>query len=255
MNRRKFFSSSFAGAAWLSGSGDGESQTADSLAPGDMPGFSGPAGRELAIVNADIITLDPRRPAASAVLVRGGRIVLVGDNREVRSQAGKAPEYDAGGRVVIPGFVDNHCHVEDSCVVGDEQPTLHGLKSISEMVAKVRSVAGRTPKGDWVLKDESEHPQIVAFAQKRHAYVICGRIPVVKGKIETDGMEIMVRGDPEMRRPFVVLIANAKRFPNANVTGAQKLADYLTSAKGQQFLNEFAAKQPDGVPLFYPVSQ
>ena len=75
----------------------------------------------------------------------------------------------------------------------------------------------------------------------------------MKGKIESDGMEIMVRGDPDMLRPFVVMIANAKRFPKANVEGAQILADYLTSAKGQQFLKDYAAKQPDGVPLFYPI--
>jgi len=131
---------------------------------GDTPGFSTPTGRDLSLVNADIITLDPHRPAASAALVRDGRIVLVGDAREVRSQAGNAPEYDAGGRVVIPGFVDNHCHVEDSCVVGDEQPTLHGLKSISEMVGKVRSVASRTPKGEWVLMQAvaSDFPNDVA---------------------------------------------------------------------------------------------
>jgi tungstate transport system substrate-binding protein len=75
----------------------------------------------------------------------------------------------------------------------------------------------------------------------------------VKGKINSDGMEIMVRGDPDMRRPFVVMIANVKRFPKTNVVGAQALADYLTSDKGQQFLKDFAAKQPDGVPLFYPI--
>ena len=66
-------------------------------------------------------------------------------------------------------------------------------------------------------------------------------------------MQILVEGDPEMRRPFVVMIANVKRFPGANVAGAQILANYLTSENGQQFLKDFAAKQPDGVPLFYPI--
>ena len=122
-----------------------------------------------------------------------------------------------------------------------------------EIANKLWKNAGVTPQGDWVLKDESQHPQIVTFAQKHHAYVIVGRIPVVKGKMESDGMEIMVRGDPDMRRPYVVMIANAKRFPKANVSGAQILADYLVSEKGQQFLKDFAAKQPDGVPLFYPI--
>ena len=124
-----------------------------------------------------------------------------------------------------------------------------------QIANKLWKKAGVTPQGDWVLKDESEHPQIVAFARKHHAYVIVGRIPVVKGKMESDGMEILVRGDPDMRRPFVVVVADKKRFPHANVTGATELADYLTSVKCQRFLEEYAARQPDGVPLFFPVSQ
>ncbi len=125
-----------------------------------------------------------------------------------------------------------------------------------QVADKLWKKTGLVPQGDWVLKDESDHgPGVVMFAQKHHAYVIVGRIPVVKGKMDSEGMEIMVRGDPDMRRPFVVMVANVKRFPNTNVPGAQALADYLTSEKGQQFLRDFAAKQPDGVPLFFPIGE
>jgi len=123
-----------------------------------------------------------------------------------------------------------------------------------QVAAKLWHKAGFEPQGDWVLKDESKIRQdVVTFAEKHHAYVIVGRIPVLKGKMESGSMQILVEGDPAMRRPFVVMVANAKRFPHANVAGARVLADYLTSAEGQQFLKDFAAKQPDGVPLFYPI--
>ena len=123
-----------------------------------------------------------------------------------------------------------------------------------QVAAKLWHKAGFEPQGEWVLKDESKiRQEVVTFAEKHHAYVIVGRIPVLKGKIESGSMQILVEGDPDMRRPFVVMIANAKRFPHANVAGAQILADYLTSDKGQQFLKDFAARQPDGVPLFYPI--
>ena len=123
-----------------------------------------------------------------------------------------------------------------------------------QVAAKLWHKVGFEPQGDWVLKDESKiRQEVVTFAEKHHAYVIVGRIPVLKGKIESGSMQILVEGDPEMRRPFVVMVASAKRFPGANVAGAQILADYLTSEKGQQFLKDFAAKQPDGVPLFYPI--
>lgn len=123
-----------------------------------------------------------------------------------------------------------------------------------QLADKLWKKAGIRPQGDWVIKDNSRYAQgVVAFAQKQRAYVIVGRIPVVHGKIESDGMEIMVQGDPDMRRPFVAMIANAKRFPKANVTGAKALADYVSSERGQAILRSFAAQQPDGVPLFYPI--
>lgn len=123
-----------------------------------------------------------------------------------------------------------------------------------QIAAKLWREAGLEPQGDWVLKDESKiRQEVVTFAEKHHAYVIVGRIPVLKGKMESGAMQILVEGDPEMRRPYVVMIANVSRFPHANVQGAQVLADYLTSERGQQFLKDYAAKQPDGVPLFYPI--
>jgi tungstate transport system substrate-binding protein len=114
--------------------------------------------------------------------------------------------------------------------------------------------AGIEPRGDWLLKDESVAPQsVVSFAAERHAYVIVGRIPILQGKIPSAGMEIMVQGDEAMRRPYVVMEANPRKFPDANVAGARVLADYLVSSRGQRFLRDYAARQPDGVPLFYAI--
>lgn len=122
-----------------------------------------------------------------------------------------------------------------------------------QVAGKLWKKTGVSPQGDWVIKDESEPKQIIEFAREKHAYVIIGHMSAAKKKSE--GIDVMVRGDPQMRRSFVVMIATAKRFPEANVIGARALADYLTSAKGQQRLREIAAKQPDVAPVFYPVSQ
>lgn len=114
--------------------------------------------------------------------------------------------------------------------------------------------SGAKPTGDWVLKDESETPtDLLRFAESKGAYAICGRIPVLTGKIPKGSMEIMVEGDEAMQRPFVVIEANPKKFPSANVAGARMLADYLVSEKAQNFLKKFADEQPAGVPLFYPL--
>jgi len=48
----------------------------------------------------------------AAILVRDGRIGLVGPWKEVRGAAGAlTEEVDAGGRLVTPGFVDAHTHL------------------------------------------------------------------------------------------------------------------------------------------------
>ncbi len=124
-----------------------------------------------------------------------------------------------------------------------------------ELTHKLWQRAGLKPEGDWVLKDESPTPQeIVAFAEKKQAYVVVGRLPVTYGKMALGKMEVLVQGDPEMRRPYVVIEANAKKFPKTNIAGARALADWLTGEKGQAFLLDYGRKSPGGIPLYYPVN-
>jgi len=123
-----------------------------------------------------------------------------------------------------------------------------------ELTHKLWQRAGLKPEGDWVLKDESESPQlVVAFAEKKQAYVVVGRIPVTNGKMAIGKMEVMVQGDPEMRRPYVVMEANPQKFSGLNTDGAKALADWMVGPKGQNFLVEFG-KKTGGIPLFYPVN-
>ncbi len=126
-----------------------------------------------------------------------------------------------------------------------------GKRLVSE---KLWEKAGLRPIGDWVLKDESATPtDLLRYAESKGAYAICGRIPVFIGKIPKGSMAIMVEGDPEMQRPFVIVEADPKHFPQANAKGAAKLAAFLVSTETQEFLKRFADEQPAGVPLFYPL--
>ncbi len=126
-----------------------------------------------------------------------------------------------------------------------------GKRLVSE---RLWTKAGIRPVGEWVLKDESDSPtDLLRFAESQGAYAICGRIPVLSGKIPRGSLEILVEGDPEMRRPFVVITADPQRFPDANVTGATRLSDFLVSEKAQVFLRDYAAEQPAGGPLFFPL--
>jgi imidazolonepropionase len=45
------------------------------------------------------------------MLIRDGKIEIVGSSEEVAKNAGDAEILDAGGRVILPGFVDPHTHL------------------------------------------------------------------------------------------------------------------------------------------------
>ena len=123
-----------------------------------------------------------------------------------------------------------------------------------ELAHNLWRAAGVEPKGDWVLKDETVSKfDILQFARTNNAYVIVGYIPARLGKMNPAGMEILVQGDPLMRRPFIVMEANPKKFPQANHAGARALSDFLLSPKAQQFLAEFGQKTTGRGPLFHPV--
>ena len=123
-----------------------------------------------------------------------------------------------------------------------------------ELAHNLWRASGVEPKGDWVLKDDTVSKfDILQFARTNNAYVIVGYIPARLGKMNAAGMEILVQGDPAMRRPFIVMEANPKKFPNANHAGARALSDFLLSPRVQTFLAEFGQKTTGRGPLFHPV--
>jgi tungstate transport system substrate-binding protein len=114
--------------------------------------------------------------------------------------------------------------------------------------------AGIEPRGEWVIKDDTVSKwNILQFARTNNAYVVVGYIPAQMGKMYAAGMEILVKGDPAMRRPFIVMEANPKKVPEANAAGARALSDFLLSPEIQNFLLEFGRQSNGPGPLFFPV--
>jgi predicted amidohydrolase YtcJ len=71
-------------------------------------------GADLVLTNAAAVTMDPERPRAAAVAVKGGEIVFVGDDAGATALAGAETErIDAGGRTLMPGIHDGHIHALD----------------------------------------------------------------------------------------------------------------------------------------------
>ena len=67
---------------------------------------------DLILTNARVLTMDPDQPRAEAVAVAGGVILAVGAASDIQALAGPATRViDAGGRSLLPGFVESHMHL------------------------------------------------------------------------------------------------------------------------------------------------
>jgi predicted amidohydrolase YtcJ len=109
------------------------------------------APADLVLTGGNVLTLARGARAASALSVRGGRIVHVGDDADVRRSAGPAAKViELRGRTVMPGLTDGHAHL-DREGLKSLLPSLSGCKSIRELVERLASIAARTPEGQWIV--------------------------------------------------------------------------------------------------------
>ncbi|WP_436496768.1 amidohydrolase [Actinokineospora sp. HUAS TT18] len=70
--------------------------------------------------NGIVLTMEDGQPRAEAFAVRGGRILSIGDDDQVKALANRTTRVvDLGGRTVLPGFIDSHAHwIGDGAMVG-----------------------------------------------------------------------------------------------------------------------------------------
>jgi predicted amidohydrolase YtcJ len=100
---------------------------------------------EMIITNARVLTMDVARPRAEAVAVAGGRILAVGSRAEVEALAAPATRVvDAGGRTLLPGFVESHLHL---VLGGNElsQLQLGGVQGFEALASAFRAYAAKNP--------------------------------------------------------------------------------------------------------------
>lgn len=161
----------------------------------------------------------------------------------------------------------------DLVIVGPVADPAHVRGERDAVAALARIVAARAPLlvhaslgADGVLHDLQEAGNIVLdpgatalFAgDNQHrvleraaalsAYTLVGRIPWITGKLRASGIELMVQGDPRLRRPYLVEVSPAAS------AAALDLAAYLRSPETQLWIATFGRGKYDAEPLFFPVS-
>lgn len=107
-------------------------------------------------LDADLILRDGVVPTlaggATAVAIAGGRIAAVGAAADVMERAGPDTEViDCGGRAIVPGLVDAHCHIFAAAAAGrgvDCRPAAAPDRAAIIRALRARVAANRG--GGWV---------------------------------------------------------------------------------------------------------
>ncbi|MEQ9259577.1 MAG: amidohydrolase [Roseovarius sp.] len=100
---------------------------------------------DMVILGGRVLTMDEARPRAEAVALRAGRIMAVGSTEAIRALMGPATrEVDAGGKTVLPGFIDSHVHLFQGSASLDFLD-LSAVRGRDELARAVRAYAEARP--------------------------------------------------------------------------------------------------------------
>ncbi|MGB2625672.1 MAG: amidohydrolase [Candidatus Acidiferrum sp.] len=118
-------------------------------------GCSGNSGSgnvaDMVVRHANIHTMDEKLPHATALAVKGDKILWVGEDAEAEKYIGeKTRVVDASGRLLLPGFIDSHFHVALGNDPNVERINANSLKEIQE---QVRAFADKRPDLKWIEMD------------------------------------------------------------------------------------------------------
>ena len=120
------------------------------------------------ILNGSVLTVNQQDDVTEAVAIRDGKILAVGSNSEIEAYIGDETNViQAGGKTVMPGFVDAHIHfgmygLLDHGIIDINYPK---AKSIEEIKDLIRAEAKKKKKGEWIKLQGYDHNKLL---EKRH---------------------------------------------------------------------------------------
>ncbi len=117
---------------------------------------------DLLLLNAHIYTVNEAFDKAEALAVKDGKILEVGTSEYISGKYDGKEVVDAGGKTVIPGLIDAHCHFY-GLGLNQLKVDLVGTTSYEEVLARVRQFSEENPsnfiqgrgwdQNDWEVKE------------------------------------------------------------------------------------------------------
>src|SRR4051794_16596188 len=106
---------------------------------------------DVLIVNGNVFTSDPQRPFARALAIRGNRVAWVGDSDEAPVWRGANTQViDAGGKMVMPGFIDSHFHLLMGSIEGADLQ-LNAANSMGELKKLLAAWSLAKADDGWIV--------------------------------------------------------------------------------------------------------
>jgi predicted amidohydrolase YtcJ len=110
------------------------------------------------VVNARIYTVDAKHPWAEALAIHGGKILAVGSLQDINSlRAANTQVIDAGGRLVLPGFVDSHFHLLEGAL-NAQWMVIDASATLAEVQQQVKAYAAAHPEKKWIRGRGWQYP-------------------------------------------------------------------------------------------------
>ena len=138
--RRAFMAYSIASASALTG-------------VGASPVFAADQGADLILRGGTIRPL-PGAPVVSAIAVKGGKVLAVGDESALSGlKTGETKVVDLDGRTLLPGLIDPHNHtILASLIFGLLDDVGYAkFRTRDKLVAHLKQEAADAPEGQWIV--------------------------------------------------------------------------------------------------------
>lgn len=171
----------------------------------EAPPPVGPA--DLLLRGGTIHTLDPARPRATWVAVRGELVAGTGEGAPDAAWIGTATRViDLGGACVVPGLWDAHGHLL-SLGMAEREVDLVGTRTYQEVIERVVARARITPPGTWIVGrgwDQNDWPEDEGGGQLPTHAALSAAVPehpVLLERIDGHAALVNARAGARQARP------------------------------------------------------
>jgi predicted amidohydrolase YtcJ len=106
---------------------------------------------DLILLNGRFTTLDKSKPTATAVAIKDGKFIAVGEDSEISPlKSDSTRTVDLNGRSALPGLIDNHLHIIRGGLNFNMELRWDGVRSLATAMEMLKAQVAITPPPQWI---------------------------------------------------------------------------------------------------------